>query len=183
MEKFTGLFTVLPLACGLLFAQADSPQAAAPATETRPATASPTSGSIPAIQQWRGTLVDASCASGTKSTASAASSASATAEADQSSGASDQNSSVDTGRPHRGHRNSATKASEPGCTVTNSTSIFALQTEGGQVMRFDSVGNSRAAETLKSKEKWTKDLTANKPIRAKVSGLLTGDTITVTSID
>jgi len=180
MEKFTGLFTVLPLACGLLFAQADSPQTAATTTETRPATTTSTTGSLPTIQQWKGTLVDASCATGTKTTANTAI---ATAESAQTGAASDQNSSVDTGRPHRGHRNRATKASEPGCAVTNSTSVFALQTEGGQVMRFDSVGNARAAETLKSKEKWTKDLTANKPIRAKVSGMLTGDTITVTSID
>jgi hypothetical protein len=123
--------------------------------------------------------VDASCASGTKTVASA------TAESNENSASkqtTDQNS-VDSGRPHKGHRNRATKASEPGCSVSNSTSVFALQTEAGQVMRFDSIGNSRAAETLKSKEKWTKELAASKPIRAKVSGMLAGDTITVTSLD
>lgn len=187
MEKFTGLLTVLPLACGLLFAQADSPQTPASTTETRPATTSTTGVSTPAIQQWRGTLVDASCAAGTKTAASATAEANENSTnaqtADQSSGTSEQSSSVDTGRPHKGHRNRGAKASEAGCAVTNSTSMFALQTEGGQVMRFDSVGNARAAEALKSKEKWTKDLSANKPIRAKVSGMMTGDTITVTSVD
>jgi hypothetical protein len=184
MEKFTGLFTMFPLACGLLFAQADTPKtptpASTPVSETRPSPASSTSGSTPAIQQWRGTLVDASCASGTKTAASATAGSNQNSASKQTT---DQDSNVDSGRPHKGHRNRATKASEAGCAVSNSTSVFALQTEAGQVMRFDSIGNSRAAETLKSKEKWTKELAASKPTRAKVSGILAGDTITVTSLD
>ena len=173
MEKFAGLFSVLTLACGLAVAQTDSPQSAA-AAGTRATTGSSSSAGTPGavmIQQWRGTLVDASC-SGTKNSSSSS-----------ESSTSDQNASVDTGRPHKGHRNRAGKTSEPGCAVASSTSMFALQTDNGQVMRFDAIGNARAAEALKSKEKWTKDLSANKPIHAKVSGTMAGDTITVTSID
>ena len=50
-------------------------------------------------------------------------------------------------------------------------------------MKFDSVGNIRAAEMLKSKANWTKDLSAGKPIHAKVSGTLSGETVTVASLE
>jgi len=147
MEKFAGLFTVFALACAPAFAQAENhPSAPAPLN----------------IQQWRGTLVDASCA-GSSNTKSA-----------------EQGTTVDSGRPQKGHAKADTAST--GCTVSSSTSAFALQTDSGQVLRFDSVGNIRAAEALKNKANWTKDLSAGKPIHAKVSGTLSGDTITVTSL-
>jgi len=68
------------------------------------------------------------------------------------------------------------------CTVSSSTTMFALQTGAGQVLKFDAVGNMRVAEELKNKKKWSKDMSDGKPIHAGVSGNLTGDTITVTSI-
>ena len=126
------------------------------------------------IQQWHGTLVDAGCAG--SSAAKTADSASApAAEEGQTAG-----QAVDTGRPRKGHAKAEAPAS--GCTLSNSTSAFALQATGGQVFKFDSVGNIRATEMLKSKANWTKDLTAGKPIHAKVSGTLSGDTITVASL-
>ena len=144
MEKFAGLMAGLTLACGLAFAQTVN------------------------IQQWHGTLVDASCAGST------------TAKTDAASAPAEEGQAVDTGRPQKGH----TKADPPvsGCTLSSSTSTFALQAVGGQVFKFDSVGNIRAAEMLKSKANWTKDLNAGKPIRAKVSGTLSGETITVASL-
>ena len=154
MEKFAGLFIAFMLACAPAFAQADTHS---PATST------------PNIQQWRGTLVEATCAG-----------ASATKPED-SSGSAEQTPSVDSGRPKKGQAKG--ESAPAGCTVTNSTSAFALQANGGQVLKFDSVGNIRAAEMLKNKTNWTKDLSAGKPIHAKVSGTLSGDTITVTSLD
>jgi hypothetical protein len=68
------------------------------------------------------------------------------------------------------------------CPVSSSTSKFGLKLEDGTVVRFDSVGNERAAQELKTKTKWTKDLTDGKPIKAKVSGTMNGDTVTVVSI-
>jgi hypothetical protein len=169
MEKFAGLFAGLTLACGLAFAQTDSPSAGAtsPAT-TSPATTSPGTTMV-TIQQWRGTLVDASCAGSSN-----------TKTADQASQPAEQGQAVDTGRPHKAHAKSETPAA--GCTVSSSTTAFALQTNDGHVMPFDSVGNIRAAETLKSKANWTKDISAGKPIHAKVSGTLTGETITVAAL-
>jgi hypothetical protein len=125
------------------------------------------------IQQWHGTLVDAGCAS--SSAAKTADAASAPAEEGQAA-----TQAVDTGRPQKAHGKAEAPAS--GCTLSSSTSAFALQATGGQVFKFDSVGNIRAAEMLKSKPNWTKDLSAGKPIRAKVSGTLAGETITVASL-
>ena len=154
MEKFAGLFAGLTLAFGLAFAQSGGHSAGTAAV---------------AIQQWHGTLVDASCAG--SSNAKPADSASAPAE---------QTQPVDTGRPQKAHVKGESPAS--GCAVTSSTSAFALQAPGGQVMKFDSIGNIRAAEMLKSKANWAKDLSAGKPIHAKVAGTLSGETITVASL-
>jgi len=142
MEQFAGLLAGFALACSLALAQ--------------------TGTSAVTIQQWHGTLVDASCA-GSSNTKTA-----------------EQGQPVDTGRPQKGHAKAESPAS--GCAVSSTTSAFALQTAGGQVVKFDSVGNIRAAEMLKSKPNWTKDLSAGKPIHAKVSGTLSGETITVASL-
>ena len=147
MEKFAGLLSIVALASATAFAQTTNVN----------------------IQQWHGTLVDASCAG-----------SAATKTADQTSAPAEQGAAVDSGRPHKGHAKSESTA--PGCAVSNSTSSFALQADGGQVLKFDSVGNIRAAEMLKSKANWTKDLSDGKPIRTKVSGTLAGEIITVTSI-
>ncbi len=122
MEKFAGLLTAITLACGMVLAQADS-HSAGPSAVT--------------IQQWHGTLVDASCAG--SSNAKTADAANAPAE---------QTQPVDKGRPQKEHAKAESSAA--GCAVSSSTSAFALQAVGGQVMRFDSVGNIRAAEMLKS---------------------------------
>ncbi|MBZ5591936.1 MAG: hypothetical protein LAP39_06850 [Acidobacteriia bacterium] len=154
MEKFAGLLTALALACVPAFAQAEN---------------HPPSTTAVNIQQWRGTLVDAACPG-----------ASNTKTADQSSAPAAPGPAVDSGRPKKGHAKG--ESSPAGCAVSSSTSAFALQTDGGQVLKFDSVGNIRAAEMLKSKANWTKDLSEGKPIHAKVSGTLAGETITVASI-
>lgn len=153
MEKFAGLFGALALTCGLVFAQSGGHSTGTTAV---------------AIQQWHGTLVDASCAGSSNAKPADA----ATTPATQP---------VDSGRPHKAHAKGESPAA--GCAVSSSTSAFALQEAGGQVMKFDSVGNIRAAEMLKSKANWTKDLSAGKPIHAKVSGTLSGETVTVASLE
>jgi len=54
--------------------------------------------------------------------------------------------------------------------------------EDGKTVRFDLVGNQRAQDALKNDKKWTKDLSANKEIRVKVGGVLSGDKLIVASI-
>ncbi len=162
MVKIAGSFAALVFLSGAALAQTDTQQPAA--ATSKPAERSPGSSPV-AIQNWRGTLVDANCASGGGSQA-----ATDTAKS----------GSVDSGRPEKGHKKDSVQAQS--CPVNTSTSAFALQTAGGPVMKLDMVGSARAAEALKSNSGWAKDLTAGKPIRAKVSGVLNGDTITVTSI-
>ena len=189
MEKIAGLLTALVVTCGLSYAQEEAQKPSTPAgqeetqkpstpaaqSENRSSTTSnPTSPAVMAVavQSWHGVLVDGNCTGG--------SGASASSDSQSNENTADQKTSVDTGRPHRGHKNRS--AETQSCPVSSSTGVFALKTDGGQVMKFDMVGNARAAETLKTKQAWTKHLNENKPIKAKVSGILNGDTITVTDI-
>lgn len=187
MEKFALWITVFALACGMAFAQADSPQptqaATQPATTTPSSSASastkPGSGNITLadVRSWRGTLMDANCAAGTGASSPAAESS--TAEKDTKSADSDSQDAKPA-KPHKNHRNRVDPQAQA-CSVSNSTSAFALKTKDGQVLKFDGVGNNRAAEVLKTK--WAQNLSAGKPIHAKVSGSVNGDTVTVTSVD
>ena len=70
-----------------------------------------------------------------------------------------------------------------GCKVSASTKEFALRTDSADTLRFDSVGNVRAEEAIKNKKKWGNDVSAGKPIRAKVTANANGDKLTVLSIN
>jgi len=180
MEKFALWMIVFALACGLAFAQADSPQSTQPATQPEATTQSggaststaPGSGTITLanVRGWRGTLIDANCAGGTAANSPAAEAKSADSESPDTKAA----------KPHKNHRNRVDPQVQA-CAVSNSTTAFALKTKDGQILKFDAVGNNRAAEELKTK--WAQNLSAGKPIHAKVSGSINGDTVTVTSVD
>jgi hypothetical protein len=77
----------------------------------------------------------------------------------------------------------AGSAASPSCTVSASTTQFALTMKDGKVVKFDDVGNLRAQEAFKSHKKWNDAATAGKPVRVKTGGILNGDLITVTSIN
>ena len=188
MEKFALWMTVLALACGLAFAQADTPQSTQPATQ--PAVTAPSSGgstrtapgtgatTLANVSSWRGTLLDASCAGGAAASSPAAESGKT--EAEENKSADSEKPDAKPAKAHKNHRNRVDPQAQA-CAPSNSTSAFALKTKDGQVLKFDAVGNSRAAEVLKTK--WAQNLSAGKPIRAKVSGTINGDTVTVTSVD
>lgn len=57
-----------------------------------------------------------------------------------------------------------------------------MKLDDGRVVRFDLVGNQRAQDALKNDKHWAKDLSDNKQIHAKVSGVLSGDKLIVSSI-
>ena len=152
MVKIASFVAALALAHGVAYAQSAS-------------------GSLANVQSWRGTLVDANCAAGGGS----ASSQPAKDEAAESK-------AVDSGRPEKGHKGNKGQGEAQSCPVSYSTTAFALKTKEGQVMKFDAIGNARAAEELKTKSSWSKDVAAGKPVRAKVTGILNGENITVTSI-
>jgi hypothetical protein len=188
MEKFALWMIVFALACGLAVAQADSPQSTQPATQPAATTPSsgaststaPSSGAITLanVRSWRGTLIDAGCAGGTASSPAAES---GNAEAKETKSADSDSPDAKAAKPHKNHRNRTGPSQAQACSVSNSTTAFALKTKDGQTLKFDAVGNNRAAEELKAK--WAQSLSAGKPIHAKVSGSINGDTVTVTSVD
>jgi hypothetical protein len=102
---------------------------------------------------YKGTLVDMSCTAAT-STPSAAASSANRAAADTSSN----------------------------CPVKADSSQLGIKLDDGRVMKFDMVGNQRAQDELKNNKRWSKDLSANKPIRATVDGVISGEKLVVSSI-
>ena len=76
----------------------------------------------------------------------------------------------------------STNDSAASCPVSASSSQLGMKLEDGKTVRFDLVGNQRAQDLLKNDKRWSKDISANKPIRAKVSGVLNGDKLIVAAI-
>jgi hypothetical protein len=113
---------------------------------------------------FKGVLVDMSCASHAGSTA-ATPAASTTAPADAANSA-----------------NRAAPDSGSSCPVSASSTEIGMKLEDGRTVRFDLVGNQRAQDALKNDKSWSKDLSANKAIHAKVSGVLNGDKLIVADI-
>jgi hypothetical protein len=123
---------------------------------------------------FKGTLMDASCAASGGSMASSA--ANVPDAAPQSAGSKSKE------RKNEAARSAADNAGQA-CSVSSSTSQFALKLEDGRTVQFDSVGNLRAQEAFKDKKKWNEAAASGKPIRAKVSGFMTGDKLMVMSIN
>jgi hypothetical protein len=68
------------------------------------------------------------------------------------------------------------------CAVSASSSELGLKLDDGKTVRFDLVGNQRAQDALKNDKRWSKDVSENKPIHAKVNGVLNGDKLIVAAI-
>ncbi len=103
---------------------------------------------------FKGILVDMSCASNSSSSAATAS---------------DQ-------------KNTANRDSGSDCPVSASSSQFGMKMDEGKTVKFDMVGNQRTQDMIKNDKGWNKEITANKPIHAKVDGALNGDKLIVSSI-
>jgi hypothetical protein len=167
--------------------QQDKTQQAAPAqqTATPPAqtspTPTPTTSNAPAelkTQTFKGALVDASCASGSGTSA-------ATPTPTGNAGTNDaaKNSSSSAERTDTSKDNQQQSAAGAGCQVTSSTTRFALKTTDGRTLPFDLVGNERAQQAVKEKKKWSEAMASGKPISVKVSGVISGQKLTVMSIN
>jgi hypothetical protein len=68
------------------------------------------------------------------------------------------------------------------CPATLSTTQFGLVLSGGRMVRFDEVGNTRAAMAMKTNNKLAKAATSGKPAKVKVHGTMAGDTVQVVEI-
>ena len=154
---------VVSLAVGMALAQttpADKTKA-----KTKAEDSSAASANAPAEMKtagYKGVLVDMSCAS-------------------QSTGG-----TAATGEKQPGEKaNAANRAagdSGASCPVTAQSANIGMKLDNGQTVRFDLVGTQRAQDALKNDKGWSKDLSANKPIHAKVEGVLEGDKLIVSSI-
>lgn len=71
---------------------------------------------------------------------------------------------------------------EGACPVSANSSSLGMKLDDGKTVPFDMVGNQRAQDALKNDKRWSKDLSANKPIHAKVEGVMSGDKLIVASI-
>jgi hypothetical protein len=135
--------------------------------------------------KYKGTLVDLACGS---ATASAGAGQSDTKAAGQSGAAAPAAGSTATaaGSSTAGGSmaaGSANRSSGSECPATASSQTLGLKMDDGKVVRFDLVGNQRAQDALKTNKGWNKNLTANKPIKVKISGVLQGDKLIVSSIN
>ena len=144
---------------------------------------------------YRGTLVDLSCGS---ATASGGAGASDTKSATRGRAAAQ---AADDGRLDRpgaaierlalGDTNAAaantsanrSAGDSSNCPVTANSSQLGLKMDNGQVVRFDLVGNQRAQDELKNNKKWTNAVSSSKPIKVKISGVMQGDKLIVSSIN
>jgi len=153
--RFT--FLAVPLMIGVAMAQSDKPAAqdqAAPKTSDAPkaSTSTPDKPAEMKTMSYKGTLVDLSC-NGASNTASAAPAES----------------------------NAANRsAGDSSCAVSANTSTFGLKTDQGQTYRFDMVGNQRAQDEFKNNKHWNS--AGNKPLKVKISGVVQGDKLIVSSI-
>lgn len=121
---------------------------------------------------FKGILVDMSC-SPTSASAATATAGGATQPSDASkASASDQSNTA----------NRSVSDSGATCPVSANSSQLGMKLDDGKTVRFDLVGNQRAQDAIKNEKRWSKDLSENKPIHAKVSGVLNGDKLIVTSI-
>jgi hypothetical protein len=73
-------------------------------------------------------------------------------------------------------------AKSDSCTVKTDSAVMGMKLNDGRVFPFDMVGNQRAQDELKINKRWTKDLGANKPIKATVDGILNGEKLIVSQI-
>jgi hypothetical protein len=139
--------------------QATQPDSKMNAKNDKGSTAGSTNPPEMKTSNFKGVLVDMACASpgsGGDSSKAAASDEKNTANRDAGSGSD--------------------------CPVSANSSQFGMKMDDGKTVKFDMVGNQRTQDMIKNDKGWNKEITANKPIHAKVSGVLNGDKLIVSSI-
>jgi hypothetical protein len=129
----------------------------------------------PKAQTYKGTLVDASCATAKAGVPHAAVTTAERAATEEPHAAATMGAA---GMP--AHVDA--KAISQSCPVTSTTKDFALVTSDGRLMQFNAEGDAKAASEVKTNDKWTKAINSNKRITASVKGVLQGDTLQVESV-
>ena len=171
-------FGVLPLFAVVAFAQSSVPPQPTPTAQdskTAKVPAAPTSTNGPALEMmtknYSGILVEASCVAAGSATTPAGNSAKSvpdTTGARSTAGDADHAATADRGQS---------------CTVTTSTTQFAIKLKDGQIVKLDDVGNQRVQELLKNRKKWSDAVAAGKAIHVDSSGVLSGDKLIALSVN
>jgi hypothetical protein len=133
--------------------------------DSKSGTASGTANTTPAEMKtmtYKGVLVDMSCASP----------ASGSAATPESAAGSEKASSA----------NRSANDSGAACPVTANSTELGMKLDDGKTVRFDLVGKQRAQDEMKNNKHWSKDIADGKPIHAKVSGVMSGEKLIVSSI-
>ena len=161
------------LAAGVSFAQNPaSPAQSGTTRESQSASTQPGQSTASGVsdigksQKYKGTLVDATCAG---------------QSADRATAANASTAETRTGKDASKNQKASNAADS--CPATANTNDFALRLRDGRALRFDSVGNERAKEELKTKKKWADAASNGKPIRGTVHGVESGDRIMALSVD
>jgi hypothetical protein len=136
-------------------------------------------------ETYKGTLVDASCAGSAGGAGSQATANRSGTGAGTTAGNTQAGNTSAANAQGGGNKGEASRSDMAGgsCAASSNTTQFALKMKDGKTVTFDMVGNERAQQALKNKKKWTEAASAGKPIRAKVSGVMEGDRLTVVSVD
>jgi len=137
-----------------------------PQTKTEGAAKAAAAATTPAEMKtstFKGVLVDMACASHTSPSADATPVAGGATQPSEASKAPASDSTT-------------------GCPVSANSSELGMKLDDGKTVRFDLVGSQRAQDALKNDKRWSKYISANKPIHATVSGVRNGDKLIVASI-
>jgi hypothetical protein len=175
---------VLPLFAIATFAQNPAtPQSTPPAQDSKATTAAPASpsknGPAPEMKtrSYSGILADASCVAAGPATTPAADSGKPAPDTTVASGA------APTAKTKAADPNQAARADQgQSCSISASTTQFAIKLKEGQIVKLDGVGNQRAQELLKNNKKWSEAAASGKSIHVAASGVLNGDQLIAMSI-
>jgi hypothetical protein len=178
----------IPFLALAAFAQNPAPPAsAAPAQDSKATNtaATPKQNSDPAAEtkiaetktkNYSGVLTDASCGTAGSSKTAAVGSGKAAPDATAASGAAaaSKTAASDADR--------AAADQGQSCSVSASTTQFAVKLKDGQTVKLDDVGNLRAQEALKNKKNWSEAAASGKPINVSANGWLNGEQLVTMSI-
>ena len=176
----------LSIALGVALAQTTPPQETPqkttptdPQTNTQPdaKTGTPAGSASTTLTEmktttFKGVLVDMSCSHTSASAETTPAAGGATQPSPSKAQAADQSNTA----------NRSASDSGASCPVSANSSQLGMKLDDGKTVRFDLVGNQRAQDALKNDKRWSQDTSANKPIHAKVSGVLNGEKLIVTEI-
>src|SRR5262249_40947505 len=119
-------------------------------------------------ETWKGTLVDLDCSGGAAETDKSGKSPTSGDRNAAGAGKEGKDRKPSKQEPQDATTASAGMPSQNRCPATSATTRFGLQLDNGKLLRFDEVGNLRAAEGMKTNKRWMQASSNKANIQAKV---------------